>query len=225
MNTPATRRRSAAIVATLAAALLSACATPYQPMGPMGGFTDRLVSPGRYSVEFRGNGNTSADTVANLYLYRCAELTVRNGFDVFRSMSPEAATRAGWTSAMASGVSATRMAQAPHDAELTEFKGAGTTRYVPIYTPARPVTIHRVTGVVQMGRYADVPSNVRVWDARVVMKTLEPLVKGNGGAKAALKPEALAQVAMVNGRGRAASTAGTSLDDLQNLLQQAAEAQ
>lgn len=216
------RRAARSFGGAVAAAVLAACTTPYQPAGMGGGFTDRLMSDGRIWVEFTGNGNTPRDLVANMYLYRCAELTAQKGFDVFRSMSPEtAAASRGWAVAPST---TTLLAQRADDApDLHEVKsGAAATRTVPIYVPSAPVTIHTVKGVVQMGRYADVPANVRVWDARTVMKTLEPIVKGKTGARA-LRAEDIASTAIVNGRGRAQAAGGTSLDDLQRLLQQAGD--
>jgi hypothetical protein len=110
------------------------------------------------------------------------------------------------------------------DVQPTDFRSSGTT-YVPIYVPSTPrtVTIHRMVGEVRMARYADVPSNVRAWDARAVMKQLEPVVRGGSGKP--FTAEEIARVSMVNGRGPAASagTSSTSLDDLRQLLSQPQE--
>ncbi|HEY1229736.1 MAG TPA: hypothetical protein VGF26_20695 [Ramlibacter sp.] len=204
----------------IAAALaLAACSTPYQPKGANGGFTDHRLGAGQYSVEFTGNGNTSAALVANMFMYRCAELTVRDGYDVFRSAPPGTAAPAdGFMQPMADEAAAS-------GAQPTEFRSSGTT-YVPIYVPSTPrtVTIHRMVGVVRMARYADVPSNMRAWDARAVMKQLEPVVKG--GAGKAFTAEEIGRVALVQGRGPAAtatSGGGTTLDDLRQLLSQPQE--
>lgn len=202
-------------LATLGVLAVGACTTPYQPKGAMGGFSDRKLGPGQYTVEFSGNGNTSADLVANMYLYRCAELTVKDGYDVFRSADPQSPGAGGWMQPMAD-------VAGNGTAAPTDFRsgGGGTVRTVPIYVPSTTtVTIRRMTGVVRMGRYADVPSNVRVWDARAVLKQLDGVVKAP--SPKALRPEEIAKVAMVNGRGRATSTTSTtSLDDLRQLLSQ-----
>lgn len=216
-RTTSKRRTAWRTVPGIAAVLaLAACTTPYQPKGSMGGFTDRKLGPGHYSVEFSGNGNTSAALVANMYLYRCAELTVQDGYDVFRSAGPGTSGANGFVQPMADEAGA-------DDAQPTDFRSSGTT-YVPIYVPSQPrtVTIHRMVGVVRMARYADVPSNVRAWDARAVMKQLEPVVRGGSGKPVAA--EEIARVSMVNGRGAAATaTSGTSLDDLRQLLSQPQE--
>ena len=201
-------RWSGALALLLAAA---ACTTPYQPMGNMGGFTEQRLAADRYTVEFRGNGNTSADLVANMYLYRCAELTLKDRLDVFRSQRPEDASTGSWGEAMSAHAG-------DPDGEVIEFRSGGAVYYVPVYTGGHTSTAHRMTGVVRMGRYADVPSDVMVWDARAVMKTLEPVVKG-GGRQPALPVAQVARLTMVAGRGQAQAVgSGTSLDSLRRLL-------
>lgn len=210
------RRRAAlrSVLGIAGALALAACSTPYQPKAANGGFTDRKLGAGHYSVDFTGNGNTSAALVANMYIYRCAELTVQDGYDVFRSAPPGAATASGFMQPMADG-------DAAGPAQPTDFRSAGTT-YVPVYVPSAPRTIHRMVGEVHMARYADVPSNMRAWDARAVMKQLEPVVRSGSGKTFTV--EELARVAVVNGRGAAATaTSGTSLDDLRQLLSQPQE--
>ena len=209
-------RRTAfrAALAVAGALVLAACTTPYQPKGASGGFTDKKLGAGHYSVEFSGNGNTSAELVANMFLYRCAELTVQDGYDVFRSAGPASPGAGALSQAMADRGQ-------PEGAVPTDFRSSGSSAPRTIYVPSAPVrvTIHKMTGVVRMGRYADVPSNVRVWDARAVMKQLEPVVRGS--SRTPLRPEDIARVAMVNGRGAAVSaTSSTSLDDLRQLLSQ-----
>ncbi|MCI3135429.1 CC0125/CC1285 family lipoprotein [Phenylobacterium aquaticum] len=83
---------SAKVFAALGVGLaltLSACATPtpYQPAGPgqaqAGGFSETKIEANRYRVKFSGNSLTSRDTVEGYLLYRAAELTVAQGYDVF----------------------------------------------------------------------------------------------------------------------------------------------
>lgn len=210
------RRTALRVALGIAGALaLAACSTPYQPKGASGGFgfTDRKLAAGNYSVEFIGNGNTSAALVANMFMYRCAELTVQDGYDVFRSAEPGTPAANGFMQPMAADGRA-------GPAVPTDFRSSGTS-YVPVYVPSTPRTVvfHRMVGVVRMAHYAEVPSNVRAWDARAVMKRLEPVVRGKDSAP--VSQEEIARVAIVNGRGPAATmgTGSTSLDDLRQLLQ------
>lgn len=57
--------------------------TPYQRMGPMGGYSDHRLDANTFLVEFQGNGSTSQITVKTYLLYRCAEVTTEAGYDYF----------------------------------------------------------------------------------------------------------------------------------------------
>jgi hypothetical protein len=199
------------VAAAMSTSILAGCATPYQPRGTTGGFTDKRLGPDLYAVEFRGNGNTSSDLVLDMYLYRCAELTLQNGFDVFVSRKPDSQAEIRSSEPLA--------LLADTDPEgLVNYRSGGSS-YTTIYLPGHTVTSYGISGQVRMGRYADVPSTQEVWDARAVMKTLEPFVKNN--RVPALKLEEVAQVAIVSGRGQpAGSDTRTTLDDLSGLLGQ-----
>ena len=64
-------------------AFLTACATPYQPKGFTGGYSQVQLDNNSARVEFKGNGYTSRERVEVFVLYRCAELTVEKGYDYF----------------------------------------------------------------------------------------------------------------------------------------------
>jgi hypothetical protein len=79
--------RSVHALALALALAVSACATPtpYQPYRPErlggvhGGYSERLLAPGRFIVRFHGNELTSRDRVEKYLLYRAAEVALRNG--------------------------------------------------------------------------------------------------------------------------------------------------
>ena len=85
--------RGAHIIGALALVIsLGACTTiptPYQPYraesagGIHGGYSDQRLAPNRFLVRFHGNELTSRERVENYLLYRAAELTVTNGYDLF----------------------------------------------------------------------------------------------------------------------------------------------
>lgn len=71
---------------------LTACQTSYSPVGdyggfPHGGYTDSLVNSNTAIVSFIGNSFTSTKNVKAYLLYRCAKVTLENGFDYFIVMS------------------------------------------------------------------------------------------------------------------------------------------
>jgi hypothetical protein len=64
--------------------LLAACAaTPYQPMGSNGGYSELQLNQTTYTVSAQGNDFTSADQVNAILLRRCAELTLNQGYKYF----------------------------------------------------------------------------------------------------------------------------------------------
>jgi hypothetical protein len=63
--------------------MLSGCVTPYQQKGFMGGYTDSRLDSNTVRVSFYGNHHTARETVENDMLYRCAEVTLKDGYDYF----------------------------------------------------------------------------------------------------------------------------------------------
>ncbi len=63
--------------------ILSGCATPYQSKRFSGGYTDSRIDANTVRVSFYGNGHTTRETVENDMLYRCAEVTLQDGYDYF----------------------------------------------------------------------------------------------------------------------------------------------
>jgi hypothetical protein len=60
----------------LIAILVSNCSTPYQPKGALGGYSSNKLNENNYKVSFKGNQHTTATTVLDYLLRRCAELTI-----------------------------------------------------------------------------------------------------------------------------------------------------
>lgn len=80
------------ILATSCLAFLLGCATPYQPAGFRGGYDQLQLDANTFRVEFRGNGYARRQRVDTYLLYRCAELTVQQGYDYFVTVSGETDT-------------------------------------------------------------------------------------------------------------------------------------
>jgi hypothetical protein len=72
----------------LAAAVLSGCATGYQPSGLTGGYSERHVAEDVYRISFGGNGYSTRETAQTYWLYRASEFTLEKGFDGFEIISP-----------------------------------------------------------------------------------------------------------------------------------------
>lgn len=70
-------------LALVLALLTSACATPYQNMGLMGGVDDLQVSDVAYRITARGNGYTSPERVQDFVLLHAAEIAISRGYKGF----------------------------------------------------------------------------------------------------------------------------------------------
>lgn len=77
------RRSGASLGLLLGLFVVAGCATPYQPRGSSGGYAHTRLDTTVLRVEFDGNEVTPRDTVITYLLYRCAELSVEDGYDYF----------------------------------------------------------------------------------------------------------------------------------------------
>ena len=67
----------------LALSILAGCATPYQPMGFLGGYSETQLDENVFQVSFDGNGFTSEERASEYCLLRSAELALQHGFSHF----------------------------------------------------------------------------------------------------------------------------------------------
>ena len=77
----------------LLALLLSGCATSYQNRGLSGGYSEKRISDSVYVVTFSGNSLASRDRIYDFFLYRCAELTLSQGYALFETRRPGQSTQ------------------------------------------------------------------------------------------------------------------------------------
>jgi hypothetical protein len=59
------------------------CATPYQPVGFTGGFSETQLAPDLFRITFEGNGYTSTERAQDFALLRAADLCTEHGFKYF----------------------------------------------------------------------------------------------------------------------------------------------
>ena len=62
---------------------LVGCQTPYQKRGFRGGYQNSWIDRNTMRVEFEGNESTPRQKVEAGLLFRCAELTIKAGYDYF----------------------------------------------------------------------------------------------------------------------------------------------
>jgi len=71
------------LAALSAFCLLASCATPYQPDGLAGGYTDQRLDDNTAQVLFRGNRFNEPEKLHSYLLRRCAEITQQDGYNYF----------------------------------------------------------------------------------------------------------------------------------------------
>ncbi len=77
-----------------AAVLCPGCATAYRPAGSGDkGYSDMQLGPNEFDIMFKGNGQTTAEKVADFAVLRAAEVAGANGFSWFAIIGPERRSR------------------------------------------------------------------------------------------------------------------------------------
>jgi TonB family protein len=161
----------------LAAVLLSACATSYQSGGFTGGYTEKKISDSAYVVTFGGNGFASKDRIYYFWMYRCAELTLQNGFALFQIRANQAAA----LSSPPEPSVRPAVYRTEDGASLIKTKSGGGAVIVTGGYGGGPAK-WTYSGTVLMYP-APLPSEL-VWavDARAVLEALKPYIDSNGAA-------------------------------------------
>ncbi|GLQ99302.1 CC0125/CC1285 family lipoprotein [Dyella mobilis] len=72
-----------AVALLLLVTMLASCATPYQKRGFGGGYHETKIDQNNYIVYFDGNGESSEQRIWSFWIYRCAQLTLENGYTYF----------------------------------------------------------------------------------------------------------------------------------------------
>lgn len=71
------------IAITVLALALSGCATGYQSKGMSGGFSETVLAPDTFMIDFSGNGFTSAERASDFAILRAADKSEALGCDHF----------------------------------------------------------------------------------------------------------------------------------------------
>jgi hypothetical protein len=165
-------------------ALLAGCASPYGPAAGRGGYKDTKIDDNTFAVRFDGNGKTSADMVWNYWIYRCAELTVQNGFQYFAQLRTEQPKTSGFDG---SG----------DDWQMQKTKGS---YHAPtyIYVPGGTSTIRtwHANATIKMFK-PPLPADVNyALDAKIVMEMLKDYVSSEGTKPAPKRDELLERASL-----------------------------
>ncbi len=156
-----------ALIALACSIVAVGCATPYQPDGLGGGYSDNRIDSDVVSVEFRGNGYTSKRKVEMYLLFRCAEVTRDAHYDYFIALNPSTEASQGSFSTPGSFSSVTSFA-----------RGAAFTRAS--FFPSQTInfTFYGATTLIKMGRGPKPAENVAAFNAREVIEYMGPQING-----------------------------------------------
>ncbi len=159
--------------------LLVGCGTtPYQKDGTgyvTGGYKDVKIDDNTYEVSFYGNASTGSEQVWNLWMHRCAELTLEKGYAYF-SMEPKK-----------------RIAENDHDPRMRpamllvdsednkkgafiQTKGGGTTYYY--YSVPQTYTVWSSSATIKLYREPLPTSVPMALDAAKLKSFLAPTLTG-----------------------------------------------
>ncbi|MBS0336078.1 MAG: hypothetical protein JSS40_04570 [Proteobacteria bacterium] len=211
-----------AALACLCAAL-SGCLgpTPYQVKAYNGGYEDKPVSGERHFVAFYGNGFTSREAVLKYWLYRCAEVTSKAGYDYFVLIA-RAAPRQG------ASVDGNALAAIDIEflgtGEAIQAKGGGSSgSRAPVYVPGGgggSVTRWSASGVIEMYKGFPLSQNAATFVAKELLDKLGPEIRAGVVPGQGYKiPEPNRDSASGEGDATApGSPEPVKLDDLQDLL-------
>jgi hypothetical protein len=124
--------RTLSLTALASAAILAACATPYQEMGALGGVRAVRITDDTAQITASGNAYTDPDTVQRYALRRAAEETIADGFDLFRIEGSADRTALGSTTI--------------GSAYGTRYGAFGSAFTMPIIKPGETITIRMLKG-------------------------------------------------------------------------------
>jgi len=79
----------------LVALIFLGCATPYQPSGFRGGYSETILAENVFQVRFKGNGYTSGERASDYALLRAAEVALGHGYRYFALAETDQQTSLG----------------------------------------------------------------------------------------------------------------------------------
>jgi hypothetical protein len=201
-------------VAIALVAMLVGCATPYQPMGALGGYQEEQLAPEIYRVAFFGNGYTNPQTAAEYVIHRCAELTQQRGFRYFGilAVSDQSVSRTFTTPAHAY-TTGTAYANAIGNTAFATYHG---TTY---YTPAQTIQFNFPRPVITIKMFNAWPKGADLVDASSILSVkmaglpVAPIQSGSlySGPRMALDEKTKARIVSFVQRFVAAAESGSPL--------------
>lgn len=202
---------------------LSGCATPYQPQGLTGGFSETRLDDTTYQIRFSGNGNTSSDKVWYYWIYRCAELTKSRGYTAFALYSDKPSAPQNRKTSEATPALRPVGIQSDDNSGFANAKGGGY-YYVPSYGGGT-ITTYSASAFVRFLK-EPIPDTVSYFQAQIILDILKPYIDSDGNyPKVPARADVLKEALVLSKASRMIgdvpnSAASSTLDDYKNLLPQ-----
>lgn len=158
------------VIILAACATLTACATPYGGMGPMGGVKARRLDDTTILVSGRGNGFTSQERLQTYLLRKAAEETIAAGYDLFLITGGRDTTRQAMINTPGQSYSSTS-----GNAQLVGNQVFGSAQTTTTYVPGQSFAVVRPGGNLMIKLYrGQKPANAPngLFDAREVLRYL-----------------------------------------------------
>ncbi|MED5511012.1 MAG: hypothetical protein VX841_12040 [Pseudomonadota bacterium] len=155
--------------------VLVGCKTPYQRQSAMnpviGGYADYRTAENIFTVSFEGNKNTPSHFIENALLYRCAELSLENGFDYFLVIDSSEEIKTG-----TSVLPATVLAESSTTTNYVANSSSSYQSMNATVMPPQVITWSNKTASVKIVTYKQRPNAKGVYDSREIIKYLGPSI-------------------------------------------------
>ncbi len=157
----------------LSAVAAIGCATPYQQSSFRGGYSDTRIDSNTVMVSFKGNGFTGRQKVESYLLYRCAEVTLNDGYDYFVLASEDTESKHGYSSTPSTFASTTSAS-----AIATGNSAFGQAQTFGTLNPGHTFTYTKYGGeaVIKMFKGKKPGDDPRAYDAHEVKQYLGPQI-------------------------------------------------
>jgi hypothetical protein len=169
-----------AIVLTAGLSCVLSCSTPYQSDSLLGGgYSETVLAPDTFRVNFRGNGFTSSERAQDLALLRAAELTLERGFTRFVIVGEEnVSTEYTYTTPGQAHTTARGTSQSQGnlyvDSSGGTYSGTATTSVdsTTTYSPPRTQVMHKPKSGLLIRAFKSEPEGVFTFDAEFLRQSL-----------------------------------------------------
>jgi hypothetical protein len=159
----------------VAVAIGGCAATSYKSRGLGGGYSETKISDTEYVVSFDGNGLATRTRVHYFWVYRCAQLTLKQGYSLYVLKPPQAESRS------LSPDSGVQPAVYRQDRGGSIVKtGGGVFIFIPVPANTSPQARWTYSGTISM--FNKPLSRQQPWaiDAQEVVNVLKPYIASNG---------------------------------------------